>query len=169
MNTHEQLREDWSKISDNFIIGGVNEGGFDENYIDEQGIADFWLSKLDAYTDARLNEWKEKVFGSEWKEIKENFMQTIEKYPNLTSGIIDSAYLHGIETSDAKLAKVAEEIERHIYFIEEGIEACKYDSSQEDCVGGELQYIFGKSQALKIIKQRLLDSASLVREAMSKK
>lgn len=42
-----------------------------------------------------------------------------------------------------------------IKFIEEGIQACKDDSAQEDCSGNELHYIHGKSQALKIIRDRL--------------
>lgn len=42
-----------------------------------------------------------------------------------------------------------------IKFIEEGIQACKDDSAQEDCSGNELHYIHGKSQALKIMRDRL--------------
>ena len=50
---------------------------------------------------------------------------------------------------------VREEIRELRDFVEEGIQACKDDSAQKDCVGKELHYIFGKSQALKIVKARL--------------
>lgn len=57
------------------------------------------------------------------------------------------------------LAKQREEIigvvKSEIKFIDEGIEACKHDSALDDCVGKELHYIWGKSQALKIAKLRL--------------
>lgn len=46
-------------------------------------------------------------------------------------------------------------LKNEIDFIEEGIQACKHDSAEPDCVGKELHYILGKSQALKIMKDRL--------------
>lgn len=59
------------------------------------------------------------------------------------------------EYLEAKDKDVEEKIQKEIDFIEEGIQACKDDSAKDDCKGNELQYIFGKSQALKIMKSRL--------------
>ncbi len=54
------------------------------------------------------------------------------------------------------LQSLKEKVGKEIEIIEEGIQACKDDSKKEECKGEELQYIFGKSQALKIMKLRFL-------------
>ena len=48
--------------------------------------------------------------------------------------------------------ELKEGIKKEITVIQEGIDACKEDC--EDAKASELQYIFGKSQALKIMKMR---------------
>lgn len=73
--------------------------------------------------------------------------------------IEDDLALAKQETEKAVLDSIRYEIE----VIEEGIQACKDDSAQKDCRGNELHYIYGKSQALKIMKvrvEKLLDYAA---------
>lgn len=54
MNTHEQLREEWENHVSTFTYPR-------EDMRFGEDIADFWISKLDTYADAKLTEVAEEI------------------------------------------------------------------------------------------------------------
>ena len=58
---------------------------------------------------------------------------------------VDSGYKYGVKSVVEELSNI----------VDDGISCCKEDSKNNDIVGKELHYVFGKSQALKIIKLNL--------------
>lgn len=95
---------------------------------------------------------------SEWEE---KLKYDLRKTPELAQWWID---YFNVEFRNQTIEECAEVLEKEIILIKEGIQACKDDSKNPNCKGEELQYIFGKSQALKIMIARISSAQSIINQ-----
>lgn len=84
-------------------------------------------------------------FVEQAKEIAGKWGHEEEYWWKPIADSLQKSYVDGINVVINELSKI----------VDDGIEGCKYDVGNNNLKGKELHYVFGKSQALKIIKMNL--------------
>lgn len=94
----------------------------------------------------------DKIIREAVEEFDEKFDKIIPYYITIGEDIKDFIEEKIIQTTKKTRINLAKEL---LKIVNDGISSCKDDVKNYNLVGKELHYVYGKSQALKIIKLNL--------------